>query len=248
MKALAVVILLALVLLSIAAVLLMLAAVISRVRRRKPDQKRTSVRDRSAREMRVPYENLAQYYGGTDKTSDAYVRELFQKGLSLKQKGDFREAARTFEECFSGNLTPQEETGLLVTIGNCYFASNKHDDAREHYEKARSLAARSEDDRGKLSTLINLGLLFASARNWDEAIKNYHDAVALDRKLGFAKGEAIDLNTLALLYENKGDLKSALAHYEASAEIFRELKHVDKIELVQNNIKRVKNPGIEIRT
>jgi tetratricopeptide (TPR) repeat protein len=239
MKALAVVILLALVLLSVAAVFLMLAAVISRVRRRSAG-KRSSRLNRSAPGMIVPSETLAEYHGGIEETSDASIRELFKEGLALKQKGDFGHAVKAFGRCLKGNLTSEEETGLLVTIGNCQFAANRLEPAREHYEKAHSLAARSEDEKGKLSSLINLGLLSASARKWDEAIKNYNDAVALDRKLGYAKGEAIDLNTLALLYENKGDLKSALTHYNGSIEIFRKLKDVEKTELVEENIRRLK--------
>lgn len=241
MKALAVVILLALVLLSIAAVLLMLAAVVSRVRRRKSAGKRSSRLNRSTPGMIVPSRTLAEYHGGLDKASDVSIRESFQKGLSLKRQGDFRKAVKVFGRCLSGNLTPEEETGLLLTIGNCYFAANELEPAREHYEKAHNLAARSEDEKGKLSSLINLGLLSASARKWEQAIRNYRDAVILDRKLGLDKGEAIDLNTLALLYENKGDPKSALAHYNASVEIFRKLKDAEKTELVENNIGRLKS-------
>jgi tetratricopeptide (TPR) repeat protein len=241
MKALAVVILLVLVLLSIAAVLLMLAAVISRVRRRKSGQKRSPGRDRRARGMSVPCETLAEYYGGVDKTSDANVRKLFEEGLSLKQKGDFRQAMMAFGKCLNGNLTADEKTGVLLALGNCHFAAEEWDQAREYYEKARSLARESGNERARLSTLLNLGLLSALDRKWDRAIKNYHDAIDLDRELGFAKGEAIDLNTLALLYENKGDLKSALAHYNSSIEIFRKLKDIEKAELVEENIRRLKS-------
>lgn len=241
MKALAVVILLALVLLSAAAVLLMLAALISRVRRRKSTQKRSSGKDRNARGMSVPYETLAEYYGGVDKTSDADVRKLFEEGLSLRQKGDFRQAIEAFRKCLNGNLTADERAGLLLTLGNCHFAAEEWDQAREHYEKTRSLARESGHKKARLSALLNLGLLSAVNRKWDKAIKNYHDAIDLDRSLGFAKGEAIDLNTLALLYENKGDLKSALAHYNSSIEIFRKLKDIEKAELVEENIRRLKS-------
>ncbi|MGB7062952.1 MAG: tetratricopeptide repeat protein [Candidatus Zixiibacteriota bacterium] len=239
MKTLAVVILLALVFLSAAAVLLMLVALISRVRRRKSVGRRLSRKDRSASGMIVPSGMLAEYHGGIDKVADASIRELFEKGLSLKQNRSFLQAVNAFKKCLNGNLTSEQEAGLLVAIGNCYFAANKYAQAREHYEKASGLATQSGNEKGRLSSLINLGLLSAVGRKWDEGIKSFGEAIALDRKLGYAKGEAIDLNTLALLYENKGESEYALTHYKASLLIFEKLDDGEKVELVENNIRRV---------
>jgi tetratricopeptide (TPR) repeat protein len=240
MKTLSIAILSVLVLLSVAAVLLMLAGVISRVLREKSGRRRLRGSGQGARGQIMPSRMSAEYHGGLEKVRDTEMGELFQKGLSLKQRGRFLEAADVLRECLKKNPTSEQETGLLVTIGSCYLGASEHAQAREHYEKADRLAARSEDEKGRLASLINLGLVAVAERQWDEAIKCYQEAIALERKLGYRKGEAIDLNTLALLHENQGDMDSALAHYGASIEIFRKLKDVEKIELVERNIKRVR--------
>ncbi|MGB2769040.1 MAG: hypothetical protein WBC88_04870 [Candidatus Zixiibacteriota bacterium] len=247
MKALAVVILLALVLLSVAAVLVMLAAIISRVLRGKSSRRKSSRLDEGARGQIVPSQMLAEYHGGLDKAADARIRGPFEKGLSLKQNRSFLQAVNAFKKCLNGKLTSEQEAGLLVAIGNCYFVANKYARAREHYEKADRLAEQSANEKGKLASLVNLGLLCAVERKWDEGIKGFGEAIALDRKLGYAKGEAIDLNTLALLYESKGESEYALTHYKASLLIFKKLSDGEKVELVENNIRRVKNPRAKAR-
>jgi len=182
---------------------------------------------------------LAEYHGGLKKATDRKLKLLFEKGLALKKRGRFRTAITAFEECLKRDLTPRQQTGLLVTTGNCHFAVNQLPSAQDCYRKAGLLSAESNDENGRLSCLINLGLAGAADKRWDEAIANYHEAISLDQKLGQTRGEAIDLNTLGLLYENKGDLESALAHYTASQLIFRKLDEGEKVELVENNIGRI---------
>lgn len=247
MKTLSIVLLLALVLLSAAAVLLMLAGVISRVLREK-SRRRSRGSGQRAQDEIVPSHMAAEYYGDVERFRDSPTKQLLEKRLSLKQKAGFAKAAEELSRFPEADLTPQQEIGRLVTIGNYYLAANKYRQARDRYEKAKNLAAQSEDERGRLASMINLGLVSAAKRKWDEAIGLYQEAIALDRKLGYRKGEAIDLNTLALLCENKGDLDSALTHYSASIEIFRKLKDAEKTELVERNIKRLRSQAKKTST
>ena len=237
-----------LVLLSIVAVILMLGSVVSRARRGKSNPKRPSQIAKNAQKQIMPFRMLAEYYGGLKQASDARTQELFRKGLSLKQNGKFSEAIKPLEECLNRNLTPEQKIGLLLTTGNCYFALDKLDLAQEYYGKADHLSRDSDNTNGRLSCLINLGLVCAANQKWGDAIRNYHEAIGLDQKLGSAEGEAIDLNTLALLYENKGDLEGALTHYTASLLIFERLNDRGKVELVESNIRRLKNPSARTNT
>ncbi|KPL00854.1 MAG: hypothetical protein AMJ91_02955 [candidate division Zixibacteria bacterium SM23_73_3] len=247
MKILVLIFFFLLVLLSIVAVLFMLASVFSRVRRGKSNPVKSPEIKIGAQKQIIPSHMLVEYYGDLKKTSNGEPRKLFEKGLSFKQKRKFLEAIDVFEKCLNGDLTPEQKTGLLVTAGNCYFALDKLDLAQTYYEKADRLSRESDNKNGRLSCLINLGQVHAAEGNWDGAIRKYHQAIGLDQKLSYTAGEAIDLNTLALFYENKGDLKSAMTHYTASRLIFEKLKDRKKMELVENNIKRVINLGIEAK-
>lgn len=238
MKILVLILFSLLILLSISAILLLLAAVISRIRRARSRPERLHTRSGVQAQMWT-HRMLAEYHGGLGRATDRKLKLLFEKGLALKKKGRFRTAITAFGECLKRDMSPRQQTGLLVTTGNCHFAVNQLPSAQDCYRKAGLLSVESDDENGRLSCLINLGLVGAVDKRWDEAIANYHEAISLDQKLGQTCGEAIDLNTLGLLYENKGDLESALAHYTASQLIFRKLDKGEKVELVENNIRRI---------
>ena len=248
MKIAALILFVVLILLSISAILFLLATVVGRVRRGKSSRRKPSGTNKETARNYFSYHMLAEYYGGITNDSGSDLRELFNKGLSFKQRRKFLKAINVFEECLKGNLTSPQKAGILVTMGNCYFALDKFDLAQACYLKADGLSKESNNDNGKLSCLINLGLISAANRRWDEAIGNYHQAIGLDQKLGHAVGEAIDLNTLALFYENKEDLEQALEYYSSALSILERLKDREKAKLVENNIRRIRNLGIKTNT
>lgn len=237
-----------LVLLSIVAVLALVVGVLGRLRRGKARSKRYHQGRASSDKQAITFDMLAEYYGGLRKAADRRLKLLFEKGLALKKKGKFPSAIRAFEECLKENLTPRQQTGFLVTVGNCHFAMDEHDLAKDCYEKADRVSTRANDQKGKLSCLINLGLVSAAHRRWGEAIENYKQAILLDQKLGHASGEAVDLNTLGLLYQNRGDLQTAMTHYNSSLLILRKLNDKEKLNLVERNVQRLKDLGAEAKT
>jgi tetratricopeptide (TPR) repeat protein len=241
MKIVAIILVLLLILLGISAMLLLAIALIGKIRRAKSHQKRAKDIKEKNKRSNLSFGMLAEYYGGLKKTSNGEIGKLFDEGLTLKQQRNFPEAIKSFERCLSQNLTLQQRTGVLLTAGNCHFAKNELDRAREYYEKADSCSQESDNHNGRLSSLVNLGLVCAAEKKWDEAIRNYHEAIDLDQKLDYTVGEAIDLNSLAFFYENKGDFEGALTHYTASLRIFERVNDRDKVKLVENNIKRMRS-------
>ena len=237
-----------LVLLSVIAVLALVLGVLGRLRGAKAGSKRYRQGRISSDREAITFDMLAEYYGGLRKTADRRLKLLFEKGLTLKKKGKFPSAIRAFEECLKEKLTPKQQTGFLVTVGNCHFAMGEYDLAKDCYEKADRLSTRANDQKGKLSCLVNLGLVSAANRRWGEAIEKYKQAILLDQKLGHTSGEAIDLNTLGLLYEKRGDLQEAMTHYTASLLILRKLNDKEKLNLVERNIQRLKELGAEAKT
>jgi tetratricopeptide (TPR) repeat protein len=238
MKAVVLIIYLLLMFLSIAAVFVLVKGILRRIRKRRDKisgDQRAHVRSKIYPRM------LAEYYGGLKKTSDRRLGILFDKGLKLRKKGKIQSAIEAFQRCIKENPTPKQQSGLLVTTGNCYFAANQLDSAEDCYQGAGRISAESNDQNGRLSSMINLGFVNAAREKWDDAISIFHQAVAIDQKLGHVSGEAIDLNTLGLFYENKGDLEKAMVHYTASLLIFRKLNDKGKIELVERNIQRIEN-------
>jgi tetratricopeptide (TPR) repeat protein len=243
MKIVAIILVVLLILLGISAVILLISALLSRIRRAKFHRKGPKGLKERNKRSDLSFSMLAEYYGGLKKSSKGELGRLFNEGLTLKQQKKFHGAIKSFERCLSENLTLEQKAGVLLTAGNCYFANNELDKARDYYQKADYCSRESDNHNGRLSSLVNLGMVCASERKWVDAIRNYHQVIGLDQKLGYTVGEAIDLNTLALLYENKGDLEKALANYTASLLIFDKLNDRKKAKLVEDNIKRVRNLG-----
>jgi tetratricopeptide (TPR) repeat protein len=245
MKIIAVILFVLLILLGISALLFLAFAIISKIRGAKSLRKRSKgIKEKNER-SNLSFSMLAEYYGGLRKSNNGELGKLFEEGLALKQQKKFSEAIKAFEKCLDQDLTLKQRVGALLTTGNCHFAKNDLDKAKEYYGEANSRSQESDNHIGRLSSLVNLGMVCASEKKWDEAIRNYHQAIGLDQKLGHTIGEAIDLNTLALLYENKGDLEGALTHYTASLLILKRANEWDKARLVENNIKRVRSLGIK---
>jgi tetratricopeptide (TPR) repeat protein len=243
MKIIAVILFVLLILLGISALVFLAFAIISKIRGAKYLRKRLKGIKEKNKRSNLSFSMLAEYYGGLRKSNNGELGKLFEEGLALKQQKKFPEAIKAFEKCLNQNLTLKQRVGVLLTTGNCHFAKNDLDKAREYYGKADSCSQESDNHNGRLSSLVNLGMVCASQKKWEEAIRNYHQAIGLDQKLGHTIGEAIDLNTLALLYENKGDLEGALMHYTASLLIFEKVNDREKAKLVEDNIKKVKSLG-----
>jgi tetratricopeptide (TPR) repeat protein len=241
MKTIILIFFLLLVTLSVVAVMLMLASALSRALKTKRDRRRAEIRNPT-----FPHHMLAEYYGGIRKTAGSKTVELFEKGLSHKKRGEFSPAIKTFEECMNDNPTPEHKIGILITMGNCHFALQDLNGARDYYQKAEILARESDDHNGRLACTVNLGLLYVAEKRWTEAIENYHRVIELDRKMNYLSGEAIDLNTLGLLYQNRGDHESAIEHYKRALAIFEKLNDHEKFQLVEDNIRRLENLNLKI--
>jgi tetratricopeptide (TPR) repeat protein len=214
----------------------MLATALSRVLKRKTGKKRAEIQNRI-----IPHRMLAEYYGGIRKTASPKTTELFEKGLSHKKKDEFPSAVKIFEECLKDNPFPEHKIGILVTLGNCHFALQELSRARDYYQKAEILSLESGNRNGRLACMVNLGLSYAAEKKWSESIENYRRVVELDREMNHLTGEAIDLNTLGILYQNDGKKEGALEHYKRSLAIFEKLNDQEKIQLVENNIRRLEN-------
>ncbi len=233
--------LLVLILLGISGVLFLMAGILSQIGKVKCHRKGSPPLQKNIRKHNIGARLLAEYYGGLKSVPNGEAKAIFEKGLFLKQRGALRQAIEVFGKCLDQDLTVKQKTGVLITKGNCYFTLNELDLAQECYERANHLSNESGNDNGRLSSLINLGLVYAIDGKLDQAISNYYEVVKLDRKLMYIRGEATDLNTLGLLCERKGDLEKALACYTASLLILEKLNDQKKVELVENNISRVKN-------
>jgi tetratricopeptide (TPR) repeat protein len=224
---------------SITAILFALFSLFKRLRRRTSGRTSDSQARSGNRRLVFSANKAAEYYADLGQATNGKLKELFEQGMHFRRKTKFVRAIRTFEKCLDEDVTPIQKAGLLVSMGNCYFAVGKLDVAKSHYEKALRLSGDSNGKRGRLACLVNLGLVFAASGEYNQAIDNYRRAIELDPELNFLKGEAIDLNSLALIYEASGDLENALKCYNDSLVVFERLADQEHMEIVKRNIERI---------
>jgi tetratricopeptide (TPR) repeat protein len=224
---------------SIIAVLFALFSLFRRLRRRTSGRTADSQTRSGNRRGLFSSSKAAEYYADLGQVTDGKLRELFEQGNDFKRKRKFPKAIRTFEKCLYEDVTPIQKAGLLVTVGNCYFAADKLGLAKGHYQKALRLSDDSNGKRVRLACLVNLGLVFAAGGEYNQAIESYRRAIELDRQLNSLQGEAIDRNSLALIYEVSGDLENALKCYNDSLLVFGKLADQEHMEVVKRNIERL---------
>ena len=226
---------------SIIAVLFALFSLFRRLRRRTSSGTDESQARSGNRRLVFSPSKAAEYYADLGQATNGKSKELFEQGMHFRRKRKFLKAIGTFEKCLYEDVTPMQKAGLLVTMGNCYFATDKLPLAKSHYEKALHLSDDSNGERGRLACLVNLGLIFAASGEYKQAIDSYRRAIELDRELNFLKGEAIDRNSLALIYEASGDLESALKCYDDSLFVFEKLVDEKHMEVVKRNIEKLED-------
>ena len=226
---------------SIIAVLFALFSLFRRLRRGTPGRTNDSQTPNGNRRGTFSSGKAAEYYADLGQATNGKLKELFEQGMDFRRKRKFSKAIGTFEKCLYEDVTPMQKAGLLVSMGNCYFAVDKLDLAKNHYEKALYLSDDSNGERGRLACLVNLGLIFAASGEYKQAIDSYRRAIELDRELNFLKGEAIDRNSLALIYEASGDSENALKCYNDSLFVFEKLADQEHMEIVKRNIGKLES-------
>ncbi|MFH1639279.1 MAG: tetratricopeptide repeat protein [Chloroflexota bacterium] len=146
---------------------------------------------------------------------------LLARGLKAMDEGKYDDAIALFRECLGAGVEESQKTALLILIGNCFFTTDRLDEAIGSYKEAEKVARFAKDNERLANLLATLGLIYH--KNKDElkpALEYYRKSSDVYRKIGNPMGEAIELGNMGVVYETQGDLEKALGYYQQALRIF----------------------------
>lgn len=116
------------------------------------------------------------------------------------------------------------------------FRLNRHGEAAEHFERARTLHGECGDQLGESVSLRGIGMVRYRQGRPTEALSPLSQALAICRQLGDRGGEGSVLCNIGLVHEWTGDWAQALRCYRQALAIHRELGFLIGEGDVLNNI------------
>jgi len=111
----------------------------------------------------------------------------------------------------------------MGNIGGVLNDLGRYAEAREHFERARTLSHAIGNRQGEAIATGNLGNLLNDLGRYAEAQEHYERHRALSRAIGFRQGEATATANLGNLFMNIGRYGEAQEHHEHARALFREI-------------------------
>lgn len=147
---------------------------------------------------------------------------LKEKGLSLFQRGDYRQALATFESAVRAYADQHDDAGraeMLNNIGVIHRLQRNKMPAITALSEAEAIFARLADDNRRAQTLGNLADLHAAGGNREEAARCYSEAAALFARTKDPMKQSRVLRALSLMRLRQGQWLEAMMRMEESLSV-----------------------------
>lgn len=100
-------------------------------------------------------------------------------GVLHYTRGEYAQAEASYRAALERTHDTVTRAKIVLNLGVIANIEGKLAQARQHYERARSLFRSAEDDGGEALALQNTGMLHSDAAEWDEAEEALSRALAL---------------------------------------------------------------------
>ncbi len=128
----------------------------------------------------------------------------------------------------------------IESAANFYYGTAQWDKALELYLKSKKIRRDMGDKEGLSIVLADLGRVYVNKNNLIEAIACFTESRKLIEKLGNKEKLAYILSSLGGLEFKRGQWDKAIDYFSKSLDIFEKLGDNTNQNIVQENIKRVK--------
>ncbi|MCF2151308.1 tetratricopeptide repeat protein [Desmonostoc muscorum LEGE 12446] len=161
----------------------------------------------------------------TQEHRDEALR-LNELGLQQLNKGQFREALKTFEQALAIFQQIGDTAGegtILNNIGVLYRNLGQYAKALEFYQQALAIRKQTSNTEGEGNTLNNIGGVYFSLGQYAKALEFYQQALAIAKQIGNTAGEGATLNNIGVVYSNLGQYAKALEFYQQALAIRKQI-------------------------
>lgn len=149
-------------------------------------------------------------------------------------------AERMIQSAYDINRELERHHAMAMNYGNLgHICLMKKDyaGAFEIFKKALQKSDESQWHASRSVHLSNLGLWYAMTNEIDIAIKYYQMSLKIDLEYDHRLGKIEDYIHLGMLYQSKHDYWQAKVYFDAALEIAKELRLVNKINLIREILK-----------
>uniref|UniRef100_A0A8J7AEU0 CHAT domain-containing protein n=1 Tax=Desmonostoc muscorum LEGE 12446 TaxID=1828758 RepID=A0A8J7AEU0_DESMC len=161
----------------------------------------------------------------TQEHRDEALR-LNELGLQQLNKGQFREALKTFEQALAIFQQIGDTAGegtILNNIGVLYRNLGQYAKALEFYQQALAIRKQTSNTAGEGNTLNNIGAVYRNLGQYAKALEFYQQALAIAKQIGNTAGEGATLNNIGVVYSNLGQYAKALEFYQQALAIRKQI-------------------------
>ena len=174
----------------------------------------------------------------SEKDEKKKIVALFHVGLAHYQRGDFREAEKTWEQCLNLECTVDQEIIVRHNVANAYRMSGKLERARKFYEDSIAFAERyPEKEEFVYESYLGQANILIDLCSWGEAERILGVVTDECERKGFPLISALAKTNLGVILNRKGRYEEALSYHEEA------LDHVDKISNPQEYAMILINKG-----
>jgi len=147
------------------------------------------------------------------------ISALFHTGLAHYQRGDFKEARKTWEKCLESKLFNDQRIILNHNLANAYTLSGNLESARALYEEIIETAEALNMEKQRVNALVSLTDVLIDLCLWDEAEKKLKETIKVCEERKFSKAEALAKANMGNLLTKKGDCEKALFYLEEAVKL-----------------------------
>jgi tetratricopeptide (TPR) repeat protein len=176
--------------------------------------------DRSGhwREAVRAYEESLTLFDGQELLLAAQI--LNQIGSLHQDQGDWASAEDAYGRALAA-VTDDHNRGLVLNnLGGLNHLRNRPEDARDCFERAKTILAATQDRFNYAAACVGLGGVLRDEGRLQDSADQLAEAVLAFRDLGNVKGLATAVAALALTYHCAGHLPEAGTNYRTALDLY----------------------------
>lgn len=166
----------------------------------------------------------------------------YHKGYLYRLLGNYDLAIRSYISSLDYYTSVNDESKvawILIDIGNLYYIqSEKLLLAKEHFERAKELFQKLNDDQGFALAENNTGMVLLKMNKWEESLPFFFSSIKKSEQINDVDEKILSLYYIGEAYQQGGRLDSALHYIEKSFAICTENKKWEGIAFGYEHLAR----------
>ena len=134
----------------------------------------------------------------------------------------------------------KDQIPAIQSIGKCQKFLKEYENSIDSYLKAYELSKTNDDPTSEIQSLIGVGNCYEQLENFEKAIEYYEWSLEKCQETENLSGQGESFENLGWVYYTMKENEKSLSNFEKSLFLFTQLKNDQKIQILNQNIKQIK--------